>query len=65
LTSNKTFEQWGEIFAGNEMAASGLLDRLIHHSHIILIDGPSYRAKDKLNALKKKASSIKSSEGRT
>jgi DNA replication protein DnaC len=55
LTSNKTFEEWGEIFAGNEMAASGLLDRLIHHSHIIVIDGPSYRAKDKFASLKKKA----------
>lgn len=55
LTSNKTFEQWGETFGGNDMAASALLDRLIHHSHIILIDGPSYRAKDKLSSLKRKA----------
>lgn len=63
LTSNKTFEQWGETFGGNDMAASGLLDRLIHHSHIIVIDGPSYRAKDKLASLKRKLTTEKTPEG--
>ncbi len=57
LTSNKTFEEWGEIFGGDDVVATGLLDRLLHHSHIILIDGPSYRSKDKLSSLGKKPSS--------
>jgi DNA replication protein DnaC len=58
LNSNKTFEEWGEIFYGDEVVASGLLDRLLHHSHIIAIDGPSYRTKDKKASLKKKKAQL-------
>jgi len=54
LTSNKSFEDWDDIFAGDEVAATAIVDRLVHHSHIIPINGPSYRTKDKLAALGKR-----------
>ena len=37
---------------GDDVIASAILDRLLHHSHIIAINGPSYRIKDKLKKLK-------------
>jgi DNA replication protein DnaC len=46
LTGNKPFEEWGSVF-GDDVIASAVIDRLIHHSHIIPISGPSFRAKDK------------------
>lgn len=45
LTSNKGFEQWGEIL-GDDVMASALIDRLVHHCHIISIRGNSYRMRD-------------------
>jgi DNA replication protein DnaC len=42
LTSNKSFEEWGEIF-GDEVMAAALIDRLLHHCHILSIRGNSYR----------------------
>lgn len=53
LTTNKPFDRWGEMF-GDDVIASAILDRLLHHSHIIAINGPSYRIKDKLKKLKGK-----------
>jgi DNA replication protein DnaC len=42
LTSNKGFEEWGEVF-GDDVMAAALIDRLLHHCHIINIRGNSYR----------------------
>ncbi len=42
LTSNKGFEEWGHIF-GDEVMAAALIDRLLHHCHIVNIRGNSYR----------------------
>jgi hypothetical protein len=42
LTSNKGFEEWGEIL-GDEVMAAALIDRLLHHCHIVSIRGNSYR----------------------
>jgi DNA replication protein DnaC len=42
LTSNKSFEEWGEIF-GDDVMAAALIDRLVHHCHIVNIRGNSYR----------------------
>src|SRR5215216_7729352 len=42
LTSNKGFEEWGEVF-GDEVMAAALIDRLVHHCHIVNIRGNSYR----------------------
>ncbi|AEE14455.1 IstB domain protein ATP-binding protein [Thermodesulfobium narugense DSM 14796] len=45
LTTNKPFEEWGEIF-GDDVVASAILDRLLHHSYPFLITGKSYRMKE-------------------
>ena len=42
LTSNKGFEEWGEILHG-EVIATALLDRLPHRHHIVNIRGNNYR----------------------
>jgi DNA replication protein DnaC len=42
LTSNKSFEEWGEVF-GDDVMAAALIDRLLHHCHIINIRGNSFR----------------------
>ena len=42
LTSNKSFKKWGEIF-GDAVAAAAILDRLLHHCHLVQISGNSYR----------------------
>ena len=45
LTSNKGFEEWGQIL-GDEVMAAALIDRLLHHCHIVNIRGNSYRMRD-------------------
>jgi DNA replication protein DnaC len=50
LTSNKSYGEWAEIFSGDGVIASAMLDRLLHHSTTIAIRGQSYRLKDKLKA---------------
>ena len=47
ITTNKPFGNWHEIF-NDVTLANAILDRLLHHSHIININGNSYRLKDKL-----------------
>lgn len=45
ITTNKSFEDWPDIFADN-ILSSAILDRVVHYSVIIKINGASYRAKD-------------------
>lgn len=45
ITTNKSFEQWGDIFTDN-ILASAILDRIVHYSSIIKVNGPSYRQKN-------------------
>lgn len=45
VPTNKPFTKWGDIFTDHIMA-SVILDRMVHHSVVIRINGPSYRAKD-------------------
>lgn len=45
ITTNKPFEEWGEIF-NDEIVASAILDRLLHHSYPFLINGKSFRLKN-------------------
>lgn len=49
LTSNKAFSEWGSVF-GDEVLATAILDRLLHHCEVISINGPSWRLKDRLTA---------------
>ena len=46
VTSNKPFSAWGEIF-GDDMAATAMVDRLIHHAEILSLKGDSYRLRGK------------------
>ena len=46
ITTNMPFSKWGEFF-GSTTLANAVLDRLLHHSTVISIKGPSYRLKDK------------------
>jgi len=50
LTSNLPFGQWGQTFANDTALTSALLDRALHHSHIVQIKGDSYRIKEKKQA---------------
>jgi len=50
LTSNKAFSEWGQVF-GDEVLATAILDRLLHHCEILAINGPSYRLKNRLAAV--------------
>ena len=49
LTSNKGFGEWGELL-GDTVIASAILDRLLHHSHVLNIRGESYRLREKRQA---------------
>jgi len=49
LTSNQSFANWGEIF-GDQVIATAILDRILHHSVTVSIRGESYRLKEKLKA---------------
>ncbi len=45
VTSNKSFESWAEVFP-DPVIASAVLDRLVHHAHLVPIVGESFRMKD-------------------
>ena len=50
LTSNLPFGQWDQAFAGDTTLTAALLDRLLHHAHVIQIKAESYRLRDKRKA---------------
>ncbi len=54
ITTNTPFSKWGEIF-GSPTLANAVLDRLLHHSQIVSIKGPSYRLKEKRSFLETQA----------
>jgi len=55
LTTNRSVEEWGEVF-GDAVLATAILDRLLHHSYVITIQGESYRLREKRRSgLMKKA----------
>ncbi len=60
LTSNLPFTQWAGAFADDQTLTAAMLDRLLHHAHIVQITGESYRLKDKRKAgqAAKKAPSV-------
>lgn len=49
MTSNKYFSDWGELMS-DSVIATAILDRLLHHAHVVNIKGESYRLKDRLRA---------------
>ena len=46
ITSNRSIGEWGAVF-GDAVVATAILDRLLHHSHVITIRGDSYRLREK------------------
>ena len=46
VTSNRSVGEWGEVF-GDPVVATAILDRLLHHSHVVTIRGDSYRLREK------------------
>ena len=51
LTTNKAIKDWPEIMAGDEVMATALLDRLLHHCHVFNIKGRSYRMRSMVRNL--------------
>lgn len=49
LTSNRAVSEWGAVF-GDPVVATAILDRLLHHSHVLTIRGESYRLREKRRA---------------
>ena len=49
LTTNKDFTRWGEFFQDDNVAVP-IIDRIIHHSHIFMLGGESYRLKQKIGS---------------
>jgi len=43
ITTNKSVQDWPEILAGDEVMATALLDRLLHHCHVFNMQGRSFR----------------------
>ena len=47
LTSNLPFSQWHQAFAADHTLTAAMLDRLLHHGHIVQLNGQSYRLRNK------------------
>jgi DNA replication protein DnaC len=50
ITSNLAFAQWDTTFAGDATMTAALLDRLLHHAHVAMITGDSYRLRERKRA---------------
>ena len=46
FTSNKSFDEWGEVM-GDQVMASAILDRILHHCTVLNVKGESYRLKNR------------------
>jgi DNA replication protein DnaC len=53
ITSNLEFSQWNTVF-GNDKLTAAMIDRLIHHSHILVFSGPSHRLEESVQRQKKR-----------
>lgn len=58
-TSNLTFSEWGRLL-GDEVLATALLDRVLHHAEVVLINGRSYRMRERLAG---DTSAVRTAEG--
>ncbi len=50
VTTNRAFKDWPEIFNNDSTLTSAVLDRLLHHSEVAIIEGKSYRMKERIDA---------------
>ena len=60
LTSNKGFEEWGEVL-GDEVMAAALIDRVLHHCHLVNIRGNSYRMREHMDLYRRLRSDVENS----
>ncbi len=47
LTTNRPFKEWGKLFGNDNALAAAVVDRLVHHAEIVVLEGESYRMKRK------------------
>jgi len=52
ITSNLEFSQWNTVF-GNDKLTAAMIDRLIHHSHILVFSGPGHRLEESIRRQRK------------
>jgi DNA replication protein DnaC len=57
ITSNLEFSQWNTVF-GNDKLTAAMIDRLIHHSHILVFSGPSHRLEESVQRQRKGGAGI-------
>jgi len=50
ITSNVPFTRWDTTFAGDAIMTAAMLDRLLHHAHVAMITGESYRLRERKRA---------------
>jgi len=50
ITSNRAYKDWPEIFNNDSTLTSAILDRLLHHAETVVVEGNSYRMKDKIES---------------
>lgn len=48
ITSNRAYQDWAKIFNNDATLTSAILDRLLHHAETIIIEGKSYRMKERI-----------------
>jgi len=61
VTTNKHVRDWPDVFAADEILTTAILDRLLHHVHVVHIDGRSYRLRELDAVLAPKADTVPSS----
>ena len=50
LTSNRAFKEWPKMFNNDSTLTSAILDRLLHHAEIVVIEGKSFRMKGQIES---------------
>lgn len=50
ITSNRVFKEWPKIFNNDSTLTSAILDRLLHHAETVVIEGKSFRMKDRIES---------------
>jgi DNA replication protein DnaC len=63
ITSNKSISEWPAMLAGDEALATAILDRLLHHCHVVQSDGASYRLRQIEHQLKLQTSKVRAVNG--
>ncbi len=49
ITTNRIYKEWNKTFANDNAMTAAVLDRVVHHCETVIIEGESYRLKDRVN----------------